>query len=78
MDVYSLEEEGPDNIFLTQTPRNLIPLVPNFEVENDNGINGVSLTQNGDLCSGQYSDISDGEDVSIPSSQIQAGQRDNR
>ena len=70
MDVFSQVENDGDDIFLTQTPRNLVPLVPNFEAQSDYvGIQG-GTTQNEVLCRMQYSDISDAENFDIPCSQV--------
>ena len=71
MEVYTLEEEGMDNMFLTQSSQNILPLVPNFDVQHDMGNETVMLSQTENCDSNNYSDISDEEDVNIPCSQAQ-------
>ena len=71
MEFYSLEDEEGDNIFLTQEPKDIIPLIPNFEVEADMDIEAGDMTQKENLCQPQYSDISDEEDNPFPCSQVQ-------
>ena len=73
MEVCSLEEDDVGDIFLTQSSRNLVPLVPNFGGESDRGGLEVESTPNAVLCRPIYSDSSDQEDFDIPCSQVQGG-----
>ena len=70
MEVYSLEEEDVGDMFLTQESRNIVSLVPNFEVENEEVTGESNLTELGVVRAEHYSDISDAEDFEIPCSQI--------
>ena len=54
MKVCSLEEEDVGDMFLTQSPRNLVPLLPNFGVKSDRGGMEVDTTQNTVLCRPLY------------------------
>ena len=70
MEVYSLEDECVDNMFMTQGSQNILPLVPNFDVQHDMGDEGINLTQTQNNEVTTYSDISEDEDVNIPCSQV--------
>ena len=78
MDFCSLEEEDVGDIFLTQESREIVPLIPNFEVESDIEMVETRSTQNTNRAATQYSDISDEEDVTIQSSQIPNNVSENR
>ena len=76
MDLYSLEDGDVGNIFVTQESRNIVPLVPNFDVEADSvmEVDSVPNPQSGT----QYSDISDDEFCGIPCSQVSQKKDDSR
>ena len=61
MELCSLEDDECSNLFITQEPSQLVPLVPKFDAEN--GFYGDSHQK--------YSDISDAEDFELPASQVQ-------
>ena len=71
MEFYSLEDEEGNNMFLTQESKEIVPLIPNFEVETDMEVGNGGAAQKDNLCSNEYSDISDAEDFQIPCSQVQ-------
>ena len=77
MESISLEDEDPRNMFITQESRNIVPLVPNFEEEEDPffriEIDNAGVG-NAALRDPQYSDISE-DDFEIPSSQAQVPKR---
>ena len=78
MEYFSLEEDDGDNIFLTQTPSNLVPLIPTFDVETDMDMGAQGDTQNQGLCNTQYSDISSDDDGVFQCSQVTGRTRNNR
>ena len=70
MEVYSLEEESVDNMFVTQVSQNVVPLFPNFDVKHNICDEGINLTQTQNCAVPTYSDISEEDEVDIPCSQV--------
>ena len=67
MSVCSLEDDEYGNIFITQEPKKIVDLQPNFEVEDDSDVEFLDLESKDSQV--HYSDISDDDSVFIPCSQ---------
>ena len=70
MEIYSLEEEEGGEMFITQQNQNIVPLVPNFDVNVDMDVGEDAHAQKQVLCKPIYSDISDDDAFEIPCSQV--------
>ena len=74
MEMYSLEEDEGNALFITQERRNLVPLVPNWDKSDANSSETGGFVE----AIKQYSDISDDDAFEISSSQIQFGSEKKR
>ena len=70
MELYSLEEEEGGDMFITQQNKNIVPLIPNFELNGESVMDTNESAQNQVLCQPIYSDISDDDAFKIPCSQV--------
>ena len=70
MEMFSLEEDDANALFITQESRNIVPLIPNFEENDGNVVESCSSNQAEHEVTTQYSDISDDDVFQIPSSQM--------
>ena len=70
MEVFSLEDEDYENVFITQEPTEVVDLQPNFEISQEVDSEVQMLDMFIENSQPQYSDISDVDDCQIPSSQV--------
>ena len=70
MELFSLEEEGGGEMFITQSDSKMVPLVPQFDdnvgMDYEEGVRAQKQV----LCPPIYSDISDDDAFEIPCSQV--------
>ena len=68
MELCSLEDDDYGDMFITQESQNIIPLVPDVDVDTEMGDDHKVLEIEKSVCP-QYSDISDADDFNLQPSQ---------
>ena len=69
MENFSLEEDDGNELFITQESREIVPLIPNMDNNDENDVEFLGVSHGGESHSMHYSDISDDEMLQVPSSQ---------
>ena len=70
MDVFSLEEDNGNSLFITQESHNVDGNLPNFDICGGSADGDLNAMEMNEIDTMQFSDILDVEDFQIPSSQL--------